>query len=178
MLSAVLQVHLFALFLAFLFSCNRWAEEGKAKASEDVLKGQTVQVEDLVKWACYQQLFKWWLLVFWGQVLHTLSSAQSTHDVYTRTERWIQPLLPQASWLEPAAPEVTAVRSEGLALLMTAKLCTKTEECSTPDLSGLPLLVLGSLLHVSGLSHAPLVERLPMCKPQCQCFAWCRPSIS
>lgn len=44
MLSAVLQVHLFALFFAFLFICNHQGEEGKTKANKDVLKGQTVQV--------------------------------------------------------------------------------------------------------------------------------------
>lgn len=121
-------------------------------------RGRQSKWLDLMKWACSQWLFKWGLLGFWGQVLHTLPSARSTHDVYTSSKSWIQPLLSKVPWLQPAALEITAICSEGFTPLVSAKLSTKTEECSTPDLSVLPLLALGLLPPVSGLFYPPLVE--------------------
>lgn len=64
-LSALLQFHLFALFFAFLFVCNHWGEEGKTKANEDVLKGQTVQVIGLDEMGLLSASFQTRAAGFW-----------------------------------------------------------------------------------------------------------------
>lgn len=132
-----------------------------------------------MKWACSQQVFKQGLLGFGGQAPHTLPCARSTHDVCTSSKSWIQPLLSEIPWLEPAGLEITAVCSEGFAPLMSTKLTTETKECSTPDTSVFHLWHWALLPRVGGLSHSQLVKRLPIWRSQGQCFhlvqALCEP---
>lgn len=89
MLSAVLQVHLFALFFAFLFICNHWGEERKTKASEDVLKGQTVQVIGLGETGLFPAAFQMRAAGFLRPSTAHFP-VHTAHDVCACSESWIQ----------------------------------------------------------------------------------------
>lgn len=112
-------------------------------------RGRQSKWLDLVIQACSQQLFKWEPLGFWGQALHTLPCAHSTWCLCMLWKLDAAIVFPGHT---AVALKITTMCSEGFTPVRGAKLSTKTEEHNTPDLSVLPLRVLGSLPRVSGLS--------------------------